>query len=289
MNEASQWRLKIARKVTPIIAAHPKVQAVMLGGSSSRGYADRYSDIEIGVFWSAPPTDEERMAPIEPAGGVFWELDPYDQENQTWMEEWGLHGLKMDMRNLTVEGMETILADVIDHYDITPFKQATISAVQYAIPLYNESLFGQWKTKLAHYPDELGRRMVEEHLLLDSWCWWVEMLIWRADWPMVYQSFSEAIFELLSLLMGLNRMYHPGFKWMNRSIDEMHIAPIDLAARITSVFRLDPPVALQEMRKLVLDVYGLVEQYMTAVDVQQARRLFLRQRAQFEQPPGGIL
>ncbi len=32
MNEASKWRLELARKVAPIIAANPHVQAVMLGG-----------------------------------------------------------------------------------------------------------------------------------------------------------------------------------------------------------------------------------------------------------------
>lgn len=76
LNEASRWRLAIARKVAPLIAANPRVRAVMLAGSTSRGCADSYSDIEIGVFW---------------------ELDPYDEEKQIWMEEWGLHGLKMDV------------------------------------------------------------------------------------------------------------------------------------------------------------------------------------------------
>lgn len=35
MNQASQWRL------------------VMVAGSTSRGWADSYFDIEIGVFWTA--------------------------------------------------------------------------------------------------------------------------------------------------------------------------------------------------------------------------------------------
>ncbi len=31
-----------------------------------------------------PPTDEERVASIAPAGGVFWELDNYDEEDDIW-------------------------------------------------------------------------------------------------------------------------------------------------------------------------------------------------------------
>jgi hypothetical protein len=29
-------------------------------GSTAHGHADRYSDIEIGVFWNRAPTDDER-------------------------------------------------------------------------------------------------------------------------------------------------------------------------------------------------------------------------------------
>src|SRR5215475_13806234 len=100
MNAASQWRFEVARSVAPIIARNPKVQAIMLGGSASRGNADSYSDIEIGVFWSEAPTEADRLAPIEPCGGEFWELDSYNAEDDVWMEQWGLGGVKMDMRNL---------------------------------------------------------------------------------------------------------------------------------------------------------------------------------------------
>jgi predicted nucleotidyltransferase len=83
MNEASQWRLEVAHYAAPIIARNPKVKAIVLGGSVSRGNADSYSDIEINVIWAEPPTEADRLAPIEPAGGVFWELDPYDPAELT--------------------------------------------------------------------------------------------------------------------------------------------------------------------------------------------------------------
>ena len=289
MNQASQWRLAMARKVAPVISTNPKVQAVILAGSTSRGWADSYSDIEIGVFWTTPPSDEERMAPIAVAGGVFWELDPYNPEDDIWMEEWGLAEIKMDVRNLTVERMEGILQDVVDHYDISAFKQATVSAAQYAIPLYNAPLLEQWQRKLAHYPDELARAMVQENVQLYEWCWWVDQLISRADWPQLYQSFSDATFQVFSILIGLNRIYHPGFKWMNRWIDEMQIAPPDFANRIKEIFRAEPLKALQEAQKLVLEIYDLVNKHMPEVDIQHARNKFLHWRKQFESAPEGIL
>lgn len=285
MNEASRWRLAIAQKIAPVIAANPKVQAIMVAGSTSRGCADRYSDIEIAVFWSSPPSDEERMAPIVPAGGVFWELDPYDEEHATWMEEWGIGGLKIDMRNRTVEGMERILSDVIDHYDTSSFKQEAISAVQYAIPLYNAPLSERWKEKLAHYPGELGRAMVQENLLFYEWRWWMETLIFRGDVPFFYKELSEATFQVLGMLIGLNSIYHPGKKWLDRLIDEMRIVPANPAVRIKAVFHMEPRLAIEEMKNLILEVYGLIDMHMPEVNTAEARRLLARQRAQFEQPP----
>jgi len=289
MNDASRWRLALAQKVAPIIATNPNVQAIMLAGSTSRGCADRYSDIEIAVFWSSPPSDEDRMAPIEPAGGVFWELDPYDEEHATWMEEWGIGGLKIDMRNRTIEGMERILSDVIDQYDTSSFKQEAISAVQYAVPLYKAPLIERWKEKLAHYPIELGRAMVRKNLLFYEWCWWMETLLFRGDVPLFYNELSEATFQALRMLIGLNGIYHPGNKWMDRLIDEMRIVPANLAARIKAVFHMETRLAVEEIKNLILEVYNLVDTHMAEVSTTEARRLLVRQRAQFEQPPEGIV
>ena len=137
MNAAGRWRLELARYVAPIIAHNLKVEAVFLGGSVSRGNADSYSDIEINVIWAESPTEADRLAPIEPAGGVFWELDPYDPVELIWMDEWGQGKVKMDVRNRTVEGLKRILSVVSEHADTAEFKQMTASAVQYAIALHN--------------------------------------------------------------------------------------------------------------------------------------------------------
>ena len=68
MNEASKWRYSFARRVAPAYAANPHVVAVIVSGSTGRGHADRYSDIEVGVFWRRPPTDADRQAPLIQSG-----------------------------------------------------------------------------------------------------------------------------------------------------------------------------------------------------------------------------
>src|SRR5690349_7308634 len=84
MNAASQWRLALARRVAAHYSDNPKVAAVIVGGSVSRGHADRYSDIEIGAFWHQPPIDAERLAAAtaaaQAAGGYVHRLYPYDEQ-----------------------------------------------------------------------------------------------------------------------------------------------------------------------------------------------------------------
>nr|AUN37599.1 hypothetical protein [uncultured bacterium] len=288
MNEASQWRLEVARYVAPIIARNPKVQAIALTGSASRGNADSYSDIEIGVFWSEAPSEAERMAPIEPSGGIFWELDPYNPEENVWMEEWGMGGVKMDMRNLTVEGLERILSDVTEAADTTIFKHETVSAIQHAIPLYNPPLLERWQAQIAVYPPALAQAKVRQHLALDAWCWWVEMLAKRGDLPLVYYAFSEASESILSMLMGLNGIYHPGMKWMHRLMAEMALAPQHLARRIQEAFQVDPLSGMAILRDLRLETYDLIDLYMPEVETADARLAFLKQRPQIMTVPEGI-
>jgi predicted nucleotidyltransferase len=62
VTEAARWRRQMVRPVLDRYAAVDGVDAVMLGGSTARGDADRWSDVEVGVFWRRAPTTAERLA-----------------------------------------------------------------------------------------------------------------------------------------------------------------------------------------------------------------------------------
>jgi predicted nucleotidyltransferase len=40
----------------------PGLQAMAIGGSVARGYADAYSDLEIMFFWAEQPADDMRQS-----------------------------------------------------------------------------------------------------------------------------------------------------------------------------------------------------------------------------------
>src|SRR5215216_6942915 len=102
MNQLSQAGLAIARRITALYRTNPNVQAVMLSGSVARGYADHYSDLEIGVFWAIPPTDAERTTMIGQIGGDLWSLTSYTTEPE-WVvsEHYGLSSVEINGRRQT--------------------------------------------------------------------------------------------------------------------------------------------------------------------------------------------
>jgi hypothetical protein len=82
--EVSKGGLALAQHIAPAYFDNPKVRVVMVGGSVSRGCADQYSDLEIGVFWAEPPYDEERKLVIQRAGAELLSFEPYTAD-----AEWG--------------------------------------------------------------------------------------------------------------------------------------------------------------------------------------------------------
>jgi len=118
LNEASRRRLARAQEIAPIYVGNPKVQALVVGGSVARGCADRYSDVEIGVFWSEHPSEAEFEAAMRLAGGSRWELDRFDAaQEDVHYEEYEVDGLKIDLRHMRVDRMERVLTAVLDEFE----------------------------------------------------------------------------------------------------------------------------------------------------------------------------
>ena len=74
-------------------AENPKVAIVAAVGSVSAGTADGWSNLELDIYWHAPPTDDDRRRPIERLDGRierFWDLREHEEE---WGEEYALGDL----------------------------------------------------------------------------------------------------------------------------------------------------------------------------------------------------
>jgi hypothetical protein len=274
------------------------VCAVLVGGSVARGCADRFSDIEIGVFWNELPSANQRDMAREQAGGVPGEFipnsarfDSSDPRNVGGLERYYLggdapSGLLIEVAHETTSGVEQCLDDVVERYDTTLSKQELIAVIQYGVPLFGLPLIERWRARAATYPDELARQMVREHLRVGPWGR-KELYAERGEDLIVYEDCCHVGMQMLLALMGLNRMYAPSddFKWMDRTAAAMQVAPPDCAARMRAALRSDPPTAVRRLRDLMEETIALVEAHMPEIDTKLYRSHLAAHRSPWDRPP----
>src|SRR5258708_3267947 len=188
-----------------------------------------------GCLLDRPPTEKERRDIIKWSRGRRWQLFPYNVEEACWSDDYSVGGVKISVRHSTVATMECLLTDVLEHADPSLAKQRHIAALLSALPLSDPSLLAHWQRKAKVYPLELKVTMVRAHLLFRP-SWEQEMLAERNNLLVLYESFCTIEKHILLVLMGLNRIYYPGWQWLDRLMGQMHIAPLNLSPRFKQVF-----------------------------------------------------
>jgi predicted nucleotidyltransferase len=269
-------RRALAKIVAPAYAANPKVAGVLLAGSVARGIADQFSDIEIDIFWHAPPTDQDLLAPIERAG---WEIAYRHVDENEWADGFFIEGVKIDTSQFLVATIDRWLDDVLERGDIEPEYQVRIAAIRHGQPLYGAALIERWRTKTDVYPRVLTHAMVAEcanfrpRKLL-------EMLAARDDVLVLHQDLVAAGQLILSVLMGVNRVYapQPFHKWLDWEISQLAIAPPDLNHRLRAMLRAEPQAAADQVVRLIEETFALVEQHLPDFDTTAARAMFEERR-----------
>lgn len=288
MNDASRWRMALGKRIGMAYAADPKARVVMIAGSTGRGAADRFSDLEIDVYWSEPPTDDERRAAIDRAGGKLHIL--YDYEEDEWSEEILFGDFKVATSTFLVETMERYLIQAIDEFSTDELAQMRLSSVLLSQTLVGEDLVARWQAKAASYPAGLTRAMVQENLEFGYFAYGADMFAARDDLVALHDIYVVEARRILSVLLGLNRIYlaTPKFKAMDELIAGMEIAPSNLATRLKSVFHLSPLDGVLALRTLMEETITLVETHLPDLDTAPYRATLSRPRGAWDRAPAGL-
>lgn len=295
-NDASIWRRELGRHVAHAYSLNEKVAAVFVGGSSARGHADRFSDVEVGVFWKASPTEADRRAAIERAGCEMFRSHPYDAADSVWPDDL-LFGLREDdpsqnrflveVSNHTTDFFESALQDLLVRHEPSDLNQSLVSSVLYGIPVYGVPLLESWGSAAKDYPDGLALAVIRRHARIENF-WRFEVMLERnLNLLMVNDIFCRAAKQLLRVLLGLNRVYYFGFKWLDFIASLMPLAPPDLVSRLRYVFTADPSQGGIELAALVEETYQLVGIYFPQVDTESLRQTFRSRPPAWSHPPTG--
>lgn len=291
MNEHSVWRISLAHKIAPaFIANSTKVAACFVFGSAALGISDQYSDLELGFIWSELPSAEDLQATAQRVGVKGREIQPYGEAKQGWFEQFYLYGMKVEANHLARDTMDNFIMDVIERYDVSQNglvfeKQALASHILRGVVLYGEDIIKNWQTQLSPYPEELAIAMIQKHMNFRPFDG-QQVLTERLEIPMLYENRCTIVRKLLNLLFGLNRIYHPGFKWTSYWVEAMTIKPPEFFARLERVFQSDAASGTHELRQLSEETFDLVEQHLPQVDLKQQRETFNRLNPKWKLPVG---
>jgi uncharacterized protein DUF4037 len=285
MDEATGWRLALAKEIGASYASNQNAQVVMVAGSVSRGSADRYSDIEVDVYYAEPPTEAERVAAVERCGGA---VELLAQDEDEWEEQMSIGGFHAHTSTFLVATMERYLREVVDHCSLAPEAQTRLFSLQHGITLTGDDRVERWRAKAAAYPDGLQRAMLEQNLRFRRFRHAAEMLAARDDLLALYEIFVETGRQLLGALLGLNRIYLPApgyLKSMDETIGLMAVKPADLSGRLKRSFRIEPAAGVAELEALIEETLGLVETHLPAFDTAPYRTELAKRRTPYDAPP----
>jgi hypothetical protein len=281
MNEASTGRFALAQQLAPYYRANPKVAAVAVAGSVARGYADRFSDLDLAVFWSLAPTDQERRAIIERARGRHAQLLASDGEEASWSDSYEVNGFAIDVQHMDVETTRSILADVLERAEPSLSKQRHLATLLSALPLADSSaVLTAWQSRAQVYPRALSVAMVRAYLRFPP-ALEQEQLAERNELLALYESLCIAQKRILLVLMGLNRLYYPGWQWVDRLMEQMRISPPKLAPRckqVIGIVSIDPTASVYQLHDLIEETFRLVQTHLSELDTTHAQARFQERR-----------
>ena len=267
----------------------------------ARGWADEFSDIEVFVFWDRAPTDQERLAAVERAGGaidVFWsdrearerwrkamvttggqvgQLWPH--EDHEWSEHFFVEGIEV--------GVSGFLAATIDEWTSSlhrgvPGDEAEMvaSTLLAGAPVTGSDRVTAWAHELVAYPRPLAITNIERWLEPDQTWWSIDQLAARNDRP-AFDAVAVAMQRrLVRLWLALNSTYliDPRPKWARRIIEGLSELPDGCAERLEIVHTAAPLEAAAALQELFDDTLDIIAREIPEVDTGNARRSFRHRR-----------
>ena len=90
---------------------------------------------------------------------------------------------------------------------------------------------------------------------------------------------------MLHVLLGLNKVYYFGFKWLDVIVERLALKPPNLMQRLRRAYHVDPAAGAREVSAIVEEVYDLIEGELPEIDVDWLRTVFRYRRPQWEQAP----
>ncbi|MFN3239658.1 MAG: hypothetical protein ACE37D_21760 [Pseudomonadales bacterium] len=274
MTEESDYLIEVARKISLPYQELPGMVAAMITGSAAKGLADNYSDIDMTMYWQALPEDQVLANIMQQYGASerTWFLG--NRDDGSFAEAYQYEGIEIQIGHTTTAAWEAAMDSVlIDHECGTPTHKALEGTLN-CIPFFGEVHIESWQQRIADYPDELARAMIQHHMKIMP-VWGLQHHFASRDAQLwLAQLFSEATFNILGLLAGLNKLYFTDFQFKRTRyfINQMSIKPALLATRLEQLLTGEVGHRGEILRQLVNECAELVSRHYPDIDIKPLTR-----------------
>lgn len=232
--EESRMRLELSQRLCQACPV-PLGREIAVTGSVARGTADAASDLELNAWVDDLPPADVRRDWLQSVGGTDIVLDREETGDGTVWSHVHFHGVLVEIgwQPLAAVPQEVdalLRGEVTDH-------RALLKAwvIEHAVPLRSRGAIGQWKHRLACYPDAVEAALIADacdawrfrHILDSGWS-----LARRGERLAVTGHVCRDVQNVLRVLFALNRRWEPDWKWMEFVTRDLRHVPIGFHERV---------------------------------------------------------
>jgi len=273
MNEISKRRLTQAKDNLRLID-FLDIRAAAVTGSIAKGYGDDNSDIDTIVILNKNMAQDEFDKIIEDAktsGGDFYHGSP----EEGFAVYYYIDGVRCDFGFGHYSETETLINEMLEKPEVDPVKHLMISGLIDGYILKDSNWLAPLIKKAEDgYSKELQILLVS-HFKKFHPEWAIEkMTIGRGDILYYYESLVEMIGNIIGILCGLNKFYHPGkLKGVEHTIKKMQIKPKDFIKRYNFILSAEKYEAIKELFLVVKETFDLIDKHLPDVSTKRSREI----------------
>jgi predicted nucleotidyltransferase len=259
MNEASRWRVELARELVPAYSEKDGVRMIGLGGSAARGTSDRWSDLDVVVYWDEIDEEWIESVPLRSVG--LERTDMMNMSPGTCIESYHLEGLKVDFGHVTLAMWEEWLGPIMNDNKGDPELIGMVGGFLDSIPLHGETLFREWEARLKDYSDELAEDVIKRNMGIYVKGYLTHQCFERGDLLAFQDGMCSMLKKMISISAALNRKYYSGAepRWIDHHLEGMKFIARELTGDNVRWMLNNPGEESERM------LYGIVEDTLTLI------------------------
>jgi hypothetical protein len=276
MTDATTVLRALAQRLADAYLAQLQPRAILLVGSAATGDADEYSDLDMLVYYDEVPAEEAvaqapRALGVERYQGTSWSDESGEPDARGYGERYFLDGIECQLGHVSVAAVERRITRVVVGHELDEESLKIMSGLCEGLPLLGEQLIERWRRKAA-YTEEQQRATIEKRWQFFPWWYFQERLATRDATAWRYEVLARSVYTIVGVLAALNRLYFSTFEYKRASkfIARLEVAPVNLAARLESLFDSDERRSTAELERLVAETQALVAERFPDIDLELA-------------------